>query len=290
MKKLLKQNKGIAGTDAVIAIMIMVLFAGLIATTLYNIHVSNISLKRMTEANNHLIDILEYSDKLYYDDLTTTSKLKQKYEFLKDAQSIGQAEEQSLERMWKLEGQVGEGYNITIILDKYKPNENAFDLVRKLTVTVNYKVGNKNQEITISKIKSRENFEIPNKPDLSQLNKQEGENIYKIKQENQNYIICDNNDENWYKYNLENPDESITAKVIITADELEIGDTISFEDYTILQWVPRFVEDEEQNKVFLYSNTNSYIEENTQGIKVLVNSNLNADENFGINTGIWEEI
>ena len=290
MKKFLKQNKGIAGTDAIIAIMIMVLFSGLIATTIYNIYISNISLKRMTVANNYVVDFLEYSDKLYYDDLTTTSKMIEQYDFLEDAQVIGAAEEQDLERMWKLEGQVGDGFNVTITLDKYSPDENSFDLVRKFTVTVNYKVGNKDQEISIFKTKSRENFDIPNKPDLSLLNIGLGEVVYKIKEENQTYIICDDNDENWYEYNLENPDESITAKVIITDDELEVGDTISDEDYTILQWVPRFVEDAEENIIFLYSNTNSYIEENEQGIKILVDSNLNATQNFGTNTGIWEEL
>ena len=290
MKKILKQNKGLASSDALIAIMIIALFTGLIATILYNIYISNSSLKRMSMATNYVVDILEYSDKLYFDDLTTSSKMKQKFDYLEDAENIGVAEEQDVERIWKIEGTIDKGYDVTVTLDKYKPDQNAFDLVKKITVTVSYKVGNRNQDVSIYKIKSRESFDIPNKPDLSLLTVQEGDIVYKIREESENYIVCDENDENWYKYDLEDPDSSITAKVIITDEKLEIGDTISSEDYTILQWVPRFIEDQEENKTFLYSNTNSYIEENAQGIQILVDSNLDATQAFGTNTGIWEQI
>ena len=290
MKKILKQNKGIVATDALIAILIIALFTGLIATILYNIYISNTSLKRMTKANNYIIDILEYSDKLYYDDLTTSTKMKQKYDYLDDAEVLSVPEEQDVERMWEIEGTKDNGYNITVTLDKYKPDQNSFDLVRKITVTVKYKVGNRNQEIKISKVKSRENFDIPNKPDLSLLTVQEGDIVYRIKEQNQTYVVCEESDENWYKYNLDDPDASITAKVIITDDELEIGDTVSEQDYEILQWIPRFVEDLEENKIFLYSNTNSYIEENAQGMQILVDSSLDATASFGTSTGLWEEL
>ena len=114
--------------------------------------------------------------------------------------------------------------------------------------------------------------------------------IYKVKIKDQDYVVCDTDDEEWYKYDIDDPSLSITAKVIITTDELEVGDIVSDEDYDILEWTPRFVEDLELNKVFLYSNTNSYIEENANGFKTLVNSNLDATQNFGRSTGKWEEM
>ena len=290
MKNFLKQNKGVAGTDTIIAILIITLFAGLIATISYNIYISNTSLKKMTNANNYVIDILEYTDKLFYDELTTTAKLKEKYTYLQDAQSIGQSANIDCQRMWKLEGQITKEYKAIITLDKYKPDQNSLDLVRKITVTVKYNIGKKDQDISISVIKSRENLDYPNKPDLSILNVSQNEIIYKVKTDGQNYVICDANDEEWYKYDIDDPSESITAKVIITTDELEVGDIISDEDYDILEWTPRYVEDLELNKIFLYSNTNSYIEVNENGFKTLVDSNLDASQNFGRNTGIWEEL
>lgn len=290
MKDFLKQNKGIAGTDALIAILIISLFTGLIATILYNIYLSNTSLKRMTTANSHVVNILEYCDKLYYEDLTTTEKLIEKYNYLSEVQEVDSPEDNRLERIWKLQGTVDNGYNAQIVLDKYNPDENTFDLVRKITVKISYKVGNRNQEIAVSRIKTRENLEVPNKPDTSMFELQENQKIYAVKIINSNYVICTEDDSKWYNYDIENPTESVSAKIIIADSELSIGDTVSEDDYVIYQWVPRYVEDSEGNVIFLYSNTNSYVQTNEEGYSLLIESNIDASEMFQNNTGFWQEI
>ena len=165
MKNFLRGNKGIGASDAIVAILIISLFTGLIATILYNIYISNTSLKRMGTANSYIIDILEYSDKLYYEDLTTANKMGTEFS-LTESEDAGESEEENLERLWKLEGTINNGYNVEITLDKYTPEENSYDLVRKITVTISYTVGSRNQEISVYRIKSRENIQIPNNPVL----------------------------------------------------------------------------------------------------------------------------
>lgn len=290
MKNILKQDKGVAGTDALIAILIISLFTGLIATILYNIYLANTSLKRMTTANTYLIDILEYTDKLYYDELDTNTKLIQKYSYLSNVQDVGIPEDEDLDRMWKLQGTIDNGYNVEITQDMYKPEETTLDLVRKITVNISYKVGNKNQNIEVYKTKSREKLRTPNKPDLSLMQVQENETLYAVKQVNENYVVCTQNDINWYNYSIENPTDSISAKAIASQDSLNVGDIISEDEYDIFQWVPRYVEDENQDIVFLYSNTNKYVQTNSEGYNVLEDSNLDATQMFQNNTGFWQQV
>ena len=72
-KRYLKRENGLAGTDAIIAVLIITLFTGLIASISYNIFLSNSSIKRMSRANSFIIDAFEYVDRSYYDDVTKES-------------------------------------------------------------------------------------------------------------------------------------------------------------------------------------------------------------------------
>ena len=213
---------------------------------------------------------------------------------LSESENIGEAEEENLERIWKIEGTINNGYNVEITLDKYTPDENAYDLVEKITVTISYKVGNRNQEISVYRVKSRENIEIPNKPDLGLAKEQlnivdENYIVYPVKYENENYIICTEYDKNWYKYDIDNPENSSNAKIIISDEELEIDDTIS-EEYVIFEWIPRYIEDEEESLIFLFSNSNNKVEKNEQGYNILVDSTLDASQMFQNYIGLWREI
>ena len=70
MKNILKEQKGIAASDALIAVLILILFSGLIATISYNIYLSNTSIKRMSKATSYIVDMFEYIDKSDYDYVT----------------------------------------------------------------------------------------------------------------------------------------------------------------------------------------------------------------------------
>ena len=69
-KRNLKNSDGFVASDAIMAIIIITIFTAIIATLAYNIYLSNSSLKRMSKANNYIIDIFEYVDKLYYEEVT----------------------------------------------------------------------------------------------------------------------------------------------------------------------------------------------------------------------------
>ena len=159
MNKTVKNNKGFAAQDALIAVLIITLFAGIIATLLYNIYLANTSLKRLSKADLYIVDTFEYIDLLNFDDVTIEN-LQSKYANLVSltGDDKGTPNEENLNRLWRLRGSPQKGYTLDIALDTYVPEgeQDSLDLVRKITMSVEYKVGDKNQKITMTRIKAKE--------------------------------------------------------------------------------------------------------------------------------------
>ena len=70
MKKFLRSNKGITGADALLAVALATLFAGIIATLAYNIYATSSSLKRSSQALEYITSTFEYVANQYYDGVT----------------------------------------------------------------------------------------------------------------------------------------------------------------------------------------------------------------------------
>lgn len=259
MKKL-KSQKGIGGTDAIIAVVLIALFSGLIATLSYNIYVANSSLKRMSKATGYITEIFEYVDSIYYDEVTQ--------ETLKNYFS-DKIEKQE----WKnvtINNEENKGYSITLNVTNYSDNNNEtteLDLVKTVEVTVNYTLQGKSQEIKMSKVKKRENLITPNKPDLSLIEKTDESNkIYPIKYINNEWKVTNENDATWYSYT-----NGIWAVVIKTNAEHNVGDTIeNISGQSTYIWVPRYAYKNDNSEVkFLYNTTNKYVEQNENNLNKL---------------------
>lgn len=69
----LKQEKGITGTDAIIAIIILTFFISVISVVTTNIYSSSEAVKRNSNATSYAIAILERANKLYYDEITVNN-------------------------------------------------------------------------------------------------------------------------------------------------------------------------------------------------------------------------
>ena len=149
MKKMLKNEKGIATTDGLVAILVVILFTGIIATLLYNIYIANVSVKRITAANTYIIDIFEQSEKMNYEDVTAAnliSYFNEKYynNDKKEAQALSQ------------DGNSDAKYKVIINVEKYNEtqgNEDKEDMVEEIYLTVIYKLGSRNQQISMKHMK-----------------------------------------------------------------------------------------------------------------------------------------
>lgn len=295
--KNLKKSNGFAASDALIAILIITLFTGIIASLLYNIYLSNASLKRMSKANGYIVDVFEYIDKAYYDEVSENDLIlyfNNKYYSNEDAEVVAEKDEDTL-----VEKYGDTPFKVIINLQNYNEiegNTGKLDLVKEITMTVKYRLGNKDQEITIKRIKEREKLVSINKPDIDLLNLEEEQNLYFIKEINNNYVVCYENDSNWYNY-----ENNKFAKILVTNKSLEIGEQLTDKDTLIYQWIPRYAEDSEGNIKFLYSNTNKYVAEQ-EGYQKLVD--LEEEEGYTVNIsfidstgeetiqllGVWEQL
>ena len=263
-----KSEKGVIGADALLAIVAIVIFASLILAISYNIYLANASLKRMSKATNFITDVFEHVDKLYYDDVTQNNLVT----YCQGLQQKGITVNPQ-ENTWS-----GKGYKIDISVQSYVPeseeslNENdeqdTLDLVKEITMTVTYKLSSKEQSITMTRIKKREVLLTPNKPDLTMIELEEDEVVYPIKRISNAWVVTDSYDSNWYNYQ-----NGIWAVVIITEDELSVGDKILFDNYDSLIWVPRYAykpaSEESADYKFTYQATESYIDQNEEGYNIL---------------------
>lgn len=262
MKKIqFKSNKGFVASDALIAISIIALFSGLIATVSYNIYLANSNIKRMSRANSYISEVFEYANKIYYEDVTEENLAEyfnNKYYYSEGKVpkqnpevKIKETPDEKLETPFKI-------YLEIINYNKTEGNTDKLDLVKQIKISVEYNIGNKHQKIEMTNVKKRENLETPNIPNIDNIKLNDEENIYSIKRISSGYIICNKSDINWYDYQNGN-----LPKVIVTKSSLKEGDKISDENIALVGniyfWIPRYAYT--NNKiVFLFGNSDKYIE------------------------------
>lgn len=267
--KTLRAEKGFAASDALIALLIIALFAGVIATISYNIYLANSSIKRMSKATGYIVDMFEYIDKIYYDDVTTdnlTNYFNNKYYYESDGTTVKTNAEVKIA---KENEEIDTPFKAEITLINYNEtegNEEKIDLVKEITMKISYKLGNKEQEIEMKKIKQRENLATPNEPDLSLFELQDGEKIYPIKKTSEGWAVCDSRDNSWYNY--ENGNWAIAFK---TTKDLSVGEEIDInnlgENEATYAWIPRYAYNY-TSLIFLFSNSNKFIQD-IEGYNVL---------------------
>lgn len=106
MKKIsLKQNKGISMTDITIAVIILLMFVGVIGRLFYNIALNNIKIEENAIATYYVVKLAEDIDKMSYNQVT-----KQNLDAL-----ISSEEEYNLP----------ENFNIEIEVENYKDSKAA---------------------------------------------------------------------------------------------------------------------------------------------------------------------
>ena len=132
----LRQNNGIGLADAIIAVVILMIFTGIIISISYNIYIQSNFIKRNEQATNYIVELFEYAQGLVYEDLNSQvmiDYINNKYENAK-----------------AIEGEYVEGtekqaaYTIFInVTDEYP------DYIKQIDITVMYKLSNKNKTVNM---------------------------------------------------------------------------------------------------------------------------------------------
>ena len=129
----LRKNKGFTGIDISIAIIIIVIFASVITTLLYNFEIQSKKVERKNQATSIIVDILEYAKGSNFNDITSENLENYENEKYNDLKV----------------------YTITI---KCENETDALDIVsenntdimhvaKKVTVSIKYLVGKEEQSV-----------------------------------------------------------------------------------------------------------------------------------------------
>ncbi|MFR0822722.1 MAG: hypothetical protein ACLU84_05005 [Clostridia bacterium] len=133
--KKVKSNKGVMGADIVVSLLVLTLFAGVIASLFADVFFQNISIRMNALATNYAIKILEDTDKMAYNDVTQAQmdkNLTNKYG-------------------------ISSNYTVTVKVENYNANDyTKKDLIKIITVTVKYTLKDKPYTYTVKKLKIRE--------------------------------------------------------------------------------------------------------------------------------------
>lgn len=127
--KFFKRNKGITGIDIVIAVMIIIIFTGLISTFMYNLYRINLETLKNANANAYATIILEKVDEKAFEEVTD--------DFVD-------------ELIHNNELKIDSAYTVEFS----QKTEN--DLIKKVDLKIKYTVENSNKSIEISKLKIKE--------------------------------------------------------------------------------------------------------------------------------------
>ena len=258
--KNIKQENGITGIDIAISLGIISITLAILGALYFNLYISSAQIERKAEAINFATQILEKMDSYYYSDINSQT-------FLATEKANGKKEIVGIE--------IPKGYNVTTQITQY-PNGGNIDVVKQVSVTVGYTIGEKGHAITLRKNKQKETFVVPNIPKLEN-------NMVPVKAikngNSKTYKQTTVQDEQWYNYN-----QKKWALAVLNT----VGDVIKKEDLYV--WIPRFAYslNDNTNIKFLDSNTNKYV--TASGNLEEITNAYAVDNEFSTNNGYWAKI
>lgn len=135
----MKENRGFTTADIVVAIVVMMIFVGMIATLFYNFYLSTTAKNRNAMATNYIVDVIEEIKAMNYDEVQKDTQ---------DSNSIN-----NLIQQLEATKQIPKEYIIAGEIQKYNETEgntDKKDLVKILTIRVEYSLGKKTEKIEIS--------------------------------------------------------------------------------------------------------------------------------------------
>lgn len=153
MKKISKNNKGMLGVDLTISIVVLSIFVSIISVLIYNIALSINASKRNSVALTYVVDILEKSKTITYNDININN-MENIIKTIPGLADIEDIESDTNEYKGKING-----YTIYTTVEKYNEltenqGKGLEDRVKIITVNVEYKIGNNVQNVNISTLRT----------------------------------------------------------------------------------------------------------------------------------------
>ena len=132
----LKQNEGIGLSDAIIAIVILMIFTGVIVSVAYNIYLESHFIKRNEQSTSYIVEIFEYAQGLEYVDVNSTNLIN----YINNKYDIAKA----ISGIYSEETEKEASYTIFINVEE----KNSY--IKQVDVTVTYRLGGKDKIVSMS--------------------------------------------------------------------------------------------------------------------------------------------
>lgn len=145
IKSKLEGNRGIIVSDAILAILLILLFAGLITSLITNIVLESAKIKMNSQHIDFATEVLEYAEKLSYEGVTEQNLIDYINNKTEDDVSAGTTTDS-----------LTTAYKVAIDVQKYNQtsgNTDKLDIIKIVTVTVTTNLRNKEYSTTISGLK-----------------------------------------------------------------------------------------------------------------------------------------
>ena len=141
-KKIFKKNRGATVTDVTIAISLLVLFTGILTTSIIKIYKNNLSIKIDAYVIDCCVKICEYIDEIPYNEVnsaltdeTIREEIETKYE----------------------DYEILDNYKIAIDVENFNTDNMAKqDIIKKVKVSIEYQNIGETKTYTVNKLKIKE--------------------------------------------------------------------------------------------------------------------------------------
>lgn len=135
------ENKGFTGIDISIALVVMLALVSLIASLIYSFNQASQGVDRKGEATYLSIQVIEAIKQMEYDDISEDLTID----------TISNSTGNNID--------VKEGYNVKLGVENYKDrveDDSLEDVIKIVTVTVEYSLGNNTENVELSTVITRE--------------------------------------------------------------------------------------------------------------------------------------
>jgi len=143
---MVKNQKGFTSAVVIVAIAIIALFVGLVATISYNVYLASVSSSRISRANYYIVTIFERIERTPFEGV--------------DENEIVAFFNTTYAPTARANSSEHSAYRVTISVEYYEPppgnpNPSIEGLIKEITMTVQYNVGGREQTIEMTRIKQR---------------------------------------------------------------------------------------------------------------------------------------
>ena len=154
--ELIKGERGIVVTDAIIAILIVMLFTGLITSLISKIMIEKMKIKMNSQQMTFVTQIFEHIEKMNYDDVTEENVIS----YINSIEPTRISAGTTLDTLTTAN-------KIKVKVEKYETTEenSGFDLVKIVTLTVQNELDGTPYTTEISRIKKAATQDVKNKLD-----------------------------------------------------------------------------------------------------------------------------